>query len=111
MSLHRARTRLAALSALLVAGSLGLGAGPAGAAPTPAPEPANVNALDSAVDRALGDESAGTYLDAATGRLVVTVTSDAAAERARAAGAVPQDRKSTRQNSSHPQQSRMPSSA
>ncbi|WP_418959305.1 S1 family peptidase [Streptomyces tritici] len=89
MSLRRARTRLAALSALLVAGSLGLGAAPAGAAPTPAPAPESLHALDSAVERALGAESAGSYVDAATGRLVVTVTTGSAAERVRAAGAVP----------------------
>ncbi|WP_175412316.1 S1 family peptidase [Streptomyces sp. TRM64462] len=79
----RARTLL---SALLVAASLGLGLG---AAPAGAAGEANVFALDAAVERALGDESAGTYVDAATGRLVVTVTTEAAAERVRAAGATP----------------------
>ncbi|MEE1757038.1 S1 family peptidase [Streptomyces sp. SP18CS02] len=78
----RART---GLSALLVAASLGLGATPAGAA-----DPVGIHALDSAVERQLGADSAGTYLDAATGRLIVTVTSDSAAERVRAAGATPE---------------------
>ncbi|MFC5804810.1 S1 family peptidase [Streptomyces formicae] len=82
----RART---GLSALLVAGSLGLGAAPAGAAPEPTPSPLPLNALNTQVERQLGTDSAGTYLDRATGKLVVTVTTDAAAERVRAAGATP----------------------
>ncbi|CAL9307680.1 S1 family peptidase [Streptomyces sp. SudanB25_2051] len=86
----RART---GLSALLVAASLGFAATPAGAAdapltPTPAPDAAaTLHALDATVERTLGDESAGTYVDAATGELVVTVTTEAAASKARAAGA------------------------
>ncbi|GGT49151.1 S1 family peptidase [Streptomyces purpureus] len=91
MSLHRPRTRLAlAASALLAAGSLGVGAAPASATPTPTPDPTQVFAVDSAVERSLGAQSAGTYVDAATGKLVATVTTDTAAERARAAGATPQ---------------------
>ncbi|GAA4899298.1 S1 family peptidase [Streptomyces coeruleoprunus] len=81
------------LSALLVAASLGLGATPAGAAPDRSAdqngEAATLYALDAAVERSLGADSAGTYLDAATGELVVTVTSEAAAEKVRAAGATP----------------------
>ncbi|MFG3494681.1 S1 family peptidase [Streptomyces sp. NPDC047928] len=82
------------LSALLVAASLGIGATPAGAADARDAEAAtalsaNVYALDAAVERELGADSAGTYLDAETGSLVVTVTSEAAAERVRAAGATP----------------------
>ncbi|NEE24849.1 S1 family peptidase, partial [Streptomyces sp. SID7982] len=44
-------------------------------------------ALDAQVDRALGTATAGTYLDAKTGKLVVTVTTDRAEEQARATGA------------------------
>ncbi|MET9430707.1 S1 family peptidase [Streptomyces sp. NPDC003036] len=75
------RARIA-LSAALVLGSLGFGATPAGAA-----DPVSVHAVDSAVERQLGADSAGTYVE--DGRLIATVTSEAAAERARAAGAVP----------------------
>ncbi|WP_030678422.1 S1 family peptidase [Streptomyces sp. NRRL B-1347] len=79
------------LSALLVTGSLAIGASPAGAqSEPPTPSAAQVNALDAKVKRQLGDDSAGTYVDRRTGKLVVTVTSEAAAERARAAGATPQ---------------------
>ncbi|MFJ6633149.1 S1 family peptidase [Streptomyces sp. NPDC091376] len=78
------------LSVLLVAGSLGLGAAPAGAAVEPTPAPLPLNALDARVERQLGGDSAGTYQDRASGKLVVTVTTEAAAERVRAAGAVPQ---------------------
>ncbi|QNE74762.1 trypsin-like serine protease [Streptomyces finlayi] len=75
---------------LLVGATLGLGATPAGAeavpaaSATPAPAP---YALDAALERQLGADSAGSYLDARTGGLVVTVTSDRAAEQARSAGA------------------------
>ncbi|MFE1579786.1 S1 family peptidase [Streptomyces fradiae] len=89
----RART---GLSALLLAASLGLGAAPAGAdapqGPTPTPasdSAAALHALDAAVERSLGDDSAGTYVDAGTGELVVTVTTEAAAAKVRAAGATP----------------------
>ncbi|MEV0444181.1 S1 family peptidase [Streptomyces spectabilis] len=79
------------LSALLVTGSLAVGALPAGAqSEPPSPSPAQLNALDAKVQRQLGDDSAGTYVDRRTGKLIVTVTSEAAAERARAAGATPQ---------------------
>ena len=77
---------------LLVGATLGLGATPAGAEPVPTasasavPAPA-AYALDATLERQLGAESAGTYLDAKTGGLVVTVTTDRAAEQARAAGA------------------------
>ncbi|MFD7228377.1 S1 family peptidase [Streptomyces sp. NPDC059881] len=77
------------LSVLLVAGSLGLGAAPAAAAVEPTPAPLPLNALDVQVERQLGGDSAGTYQDRASGKLVVTVTTEAAAERVRAAGAVP----------------------
>lgn len=78
----RARITLSAALVLSTLGSLGLGATPAGAA-----DPVNLYALDSAVERQLGADSAGTYLE--NGELIVTVTSEAAAERARAAGATP----------------------
>ncbi|EPH41103.1 S1 family peptidase [Streptomyces aurantiacus] len=82
------------LSALLVTGSLALGVTPAGAqsepASSPSSSPSRVNALNAQVERQLGDDSAGTYLDRKTGKLVVTVTSDAAAERVRATGATPE---------------------
>jgi streptogrisin D len=54
--------------------------------------PAALGAADASTAIALGDElgarSAGVYLDAATGRMVVTVTDAAAAARVRAAGGV-----------------------
>lgn len=78
------------LSALLVSGSLALGSTPAGAQSEPAPDPSAVNALDAQIERRLGDDSAGTYLDRRTGELIVTVTSDSAAERVRATGARPE---------------------
>ncbi|MFC9243321.1 S1 family peptidase [Streptomyces sp. NPDC057136] len=75
---------------LLVGATLGLGATPAGAEAGPAvsatPAPA-AYALDATLERQLGADSAGSYLDAQTGGLVVTVTSDRAAEQARSAGA------------------------
>ncbi|MFI6641053.1 S1 family peptidase [Streptomyces sp. NPDC050504] len=84
-----ARTRTA-LSALLAAGAVSYGAAaPAGASPAPVPPPAPTAALYSTnarVAQELGAGSAGTYVDAATGRLVVTVTTDRAAAAARAAG-------------------------
>ncbi|MVO88618.1 trypsin-like serine protease [Streptomyces sp. p1417] len=84
-----------ALSALLVTGTLvlgALGAVPAAAQGEPAPAPTaadSPNALNARVERQLGDDSAGTYLDRRSGELVVTVTSASAAERVRAAGATP----------------------
>ncbi|MFF0741874.1 S1 family peptidase [Streptomyces sp. NPDC004111] len=78
--------RTAVLSALFVLSSLGLGASPAGAEPTPAATP-SLYAQDSAVRAELGGENAGTYVDARTGALVVTVTSERAAAKVRASGA------------------------
>lgn len=46
-------------------------------------------ALNAKLDRTLGARSAGSYLDADTGELVVTVTSKTAAQEVRAAGAIP----------------------
>ncbi|MGW0560793.1 S1 family peptidase [Streptomyces sp. NPDC003016] len=81
----RART---ALTALMAAGALGLGAAPAGAgsAAEAAAGPATY-ALDSELSQRLGDDTAGSYIDRRTGELTVTVTSDRAAEQVRAAGA------------------------
>jgi len=45
--------------------------------------------LSATLASRLDDESAGSYVDAATGHLVVTVTNEAAAQRVRTAGAVP----------------------
>ncbi|GAA1516028.1 S1 family peptidase [Streptomyces albidochromogenes] len=85
------RTRTA-LTALLAAGALGLGTAPAGAGTareaTEATAGTATYALDTALSARLGDDTAGSYLDRRTGDLVVTVTSDHAAEQVRAAGAV-----------------------
>ncbi|MGW7415083.1 S1 family peptidase [Streptomyces sp. NPDC054863] len=80
--------RTATLSTLLLLTSLGLGATPAGAEPTPAAAP-SLHAQDSAARAELGAESAGTYVDARTGGLVVTVTTERAAAKVRASGATP----------------------
>lgn len=78
--------RTATLSALFLLTSLGLGATPAGAEPTPAATP-SLYAQDAAARAELGAESAGTYVDAGTGALVVTVTTERAAAKVRATGA------------------------
>ncbi|MEU8888805.1 S1 family peptidase [Streptomyces sp. NPDC048442] len=80
--------RTAALSSLLLLTSLGLGATPAGAEPTPGPAP-SLYAQDSTARAELGADSAGTYVDAKTGGLVVTVTTEQAAAKVRASGATP----------------------
>ncbi|MFF0447979.1 S1 family peptidase [Streptomyces sp. NPDC004609] len=83
------------LSVLLTLTVVGLGPGAAGAAePDPSPtrgpgvtaSPGQY-ALDSRLERALGDRGAGSYLDSATGELVVAVTDPAAAAAVRASGA------------------------
>ncbi len=79
----RARAVLAASGAGLLAAVL-LTATPALAAPSPAsPDTA------ASLAQQLGDRSVGSYLDHASGKMVVTVTDDAAAGTVRAAGAVP----------------------
>ncbi|MEI7034864.1 S1 family peptidase [Streptomyces pratensis] len=89
---RNSRARLS-VSLLLVAGALGLDAAPSAAAGAPSADAApaipapSAYALDAAVERDLGAETAGSYLDRGTGDLVVTVTTDRAEERARAAGA------------------------
>ncbi|MCX4820660.1 S1 family peptidase [Streptomyces sp. NBC_01142] len=91
----RARICLCVLFTLPAAA---LGSGTAGAAAdpdasaTPDPDPgvsatAQQYSLHSALGRALGDRTAGSYLDAESGALVVTVTDEAAADDVRAAGA------------------------
>ncbi|WP_328666687.1 S1 family peptidase [Streptomyces sp. NBC_00322] len=79
------------LSILISLPAVGLGSGTAGAAEEPTPgvtASATQYAIDSSLERALGDDnSAGSYLDPATGELVVTVTDTAAAEAVKAAGA------------------------
>lgn len=78
------------LSVLLALSAAALGSGPAAAAPDPHPgvtPSAMQYHLHSTLERALGDRTAGSYLDAATGELVVTVTDEAAADQVRAAGA------------------------
>ncbi|MGW3623414.1 S1 family peptidase [Streptomyces sp. NPDC000880] len=83
----RARIYLPVLLALPAAG---LGPGTAAAAPEPHPgvtPSAMQYHLHSTLERALGAQTAGSYLDADTGELVVTVTDEAAADQVRAAGA------------------------
>ncbi|PZF91480.1 S1 family peptidase [Micromonospora deserti] len=78
-SLRRAATLVVA--GTLVAGSL------IGAPAQAAPSPASPDAAAGLAER-LGDRSAGTYADA-SGKMVVTVTDEAAARQVRAAGATP----------------------
>jgi streptogrisin D len=65
---------------------------PVHAAPAAAPDIATPGAVDhdsvAALADRLGEDTAGTYLDQATGQMVVTVTDAEAAETVRAAGAV-----------------------
>jgi streptogrisin D len=56
------------------------------AAPVAKPDPAK---LSTTLEQQLGGRSAGSYLDAKSGKLTVTVADSAAAEAVRAAGAVP----------------------
>ncbi|MFI2369284.1 S1 family peptidase [Streptomyces sp. NPDC018833] len=82
------------LPALLALTAVGLGSPTAaadpGAAGSPAPGVAATAAhyaQHSRIARDLGDRTAGSYLDAASGELVITVTDAEAAEGVRAAGA------------------------
>jgi len=79
----RSATRLLAVGVAAATTALALVAGPAQAAPAPA-------ALSAEAAAALADElgSAGSYRDAATDRMVVTVTSQAQTARVRDAGGV-----------------------
>jgi streptogrisin D len=59
------------------------------------PEPAasigqqDLAKLATTLETSLGDRSAGSYLDQATGKLIVTITDGSAAQSVRAAGAIP----------------------
>ncbi|MFC7310704.1 S1 family peptidase [Streptomyces monticola] len=79
-------TALTALPlSLLLPGS----AATAAQGPEPAPgvrATGEIYAQNSSLKRELGDRSAGSYLDAATGELVMTVTTEADAAKVRAAG-------------------------
>lgn len=85
------------LSVLLTLPAVGLGSGTAGAAdpdagsaPDPVPgvsASAGQYSLHSSLERELGARTAGSYLDAESGQLVVTVTDAAAAAEVRSAGA------------------------
>jgi streptogrisin D len=68
---------------------------PVQAAPSRSAEPAasaghqDLAKLATTLEERLGDRSAGSYLDKATGKLTVTVTDGSAAQSVRAAGAIP----------------------
>jgi streptogrisin D len=79
-SLRRAAITLAA-GALITSGLLAGSAAQAAPVANASPEAA------AALADQLGARSAGTYLDAASGTMVVTVTDEAAARTVRAAGA------------------------
>ncbi|MFI1014939.1 S1 family peptidase [Streptomyces sp. NPDC020965] len=79
------------LSVLLTVPAVGLSTSTAAAA-EPEPRPGvsaspEQYALDAKLQRTLGSQSAGSYLDSRTGELVVNVTDTAAAEKVQAAGA------------------------
>jgi streptogrisin D len=78
------RVTLIGAAAALLGGTL-LAAAPAQAI-TPKPDPEKIA---TTMAKRLGARSAGSYLDRASGRLVVTVTNAADANAVRAAGAVP----------------------
>src|SRR2546429_6232954 len=82
MRLTRSPALILAATGLL-AGALALPA-VANAAPTPMP----ADSASSLADR-LGARAAGTYLDASSGKMVISVTDADAASAVRAAGAVP----------------------
>lgn len=81
------------LPALLALTTVALGSSTAGAAdPAGAPSPGvavspSQYRLHSTLERDLGDRTAGSYLDAESGELVVTVTDEATADEVRATGA------------------------
>ncbi|SCG64555.1 S1 family peptidase [Micromonospora halophytica] len=80
------RSSLRRAAAVAMAGTLVTGA-LLGAPAQAAPAPASPDAAASLADR-LGDRAAGAYADA-NGKMVVTVTDEAAARQVRAAGATP----------------------
>jgi len=77
------RVAVAITAGTLVAGVLA--GAPVHAAPAVVASPEAATTLSER----LGDRSAGTYLDEASGKMVVTVTDEAAAREVRAAGAIP----------------------
>ncbi|MGW0553828.1 S1 family peptidase [Streptomyces sp. NPDC002926] len=78
------------LSVILALPAAGLGSGTAEAGPDPVSgvtaSPTQYS-LNSMLESSLGDHSAGSYLDARTGELVVTVTDAASADQVEAVGA------------------------
>lgn len=87
--------RSALLPSAIVAAAVATFSATAASAPATASAPAKPAAqqakarLASTLSTHLGDRSAGSYLDRATGRLMVDVTDGSAAQRVRAAGATP----------------------
>ncbi|MGC9665942.1 S1 family peptidase [Planosporangium sp. 12N6] len=90
MRLTRSSLRHAALTLAAAGLVTGVLAVPslAQAAPAATMTAANADAAQRLADR-LGARSAGSYLDSTTGKMVVTVTDDAAAQTVSTAGAVP----------------------
>nr|WP_188133094.1 S1 family peptidase [Streptomyces boluensis] len=83
---------LAALPLTLLLPGSAANAAPGAGEPSPAPgvrAGTDTYQRDAALQRQLGDRSAGSYLDGRTGKLVTTVTGAADAEAVRAAGGVP----------------------
>ncbi|MCM2386825.1 S1 family peptidase [Streptomyces albipurpureus] len=88
--MRRTLTARIFLSLLLTVPVMGLGASAASAKPEPSPgvtASATQYALDARLESALGEHSAGSYLDTQTGELVVAVTDETSAEQVRKAGA------------------------
>jgi streptogrisin D len=83
---HPARRVALIGAATALLGGTTLAAAPANAAPTPNPNP---DTVATTMAHKLGARSAGSYLDRASGRVVVTVTNTADADAVRAAGGVP----------------------
>jgi streptogrisin D len=82
------RTALAIAATGLVAGALFAPSLAHAATVSPTMTLANADAA-AGLSATLGDRSAGSYLDASSGKMVVTVTDSAAAQTVRTAGAVP----------------------
>ncbi|NUT38563.1 MAG: S1 family peptidase [Thermoactinospora sp.] len=88
MSIRPPRAGLIVTAAALLTGSLILS--PTAQATPPTPEAADPAALAATtLDAQLGVRDAGSYFDAAQGKLVVTITDDADAQAVLAAGAIP----------------------
>jgi streptogrisin D len=84
--LTRSALRRTALIGAAAAALVGALLSPAAAAQRPT---ADISATATSLAATLGDRSAGSYIDQASGALVVTVTDTSAAAAVRAAGAVP----------------------